>query len=133
MALYSYSHLTGALLKWIETQKDSIDQRAFPVSERESFVKTSAELYLVLAQRTEGEALGTVKNTGEQNGGEAWRRLLQRFHGRSKSKKVRMIRKVVNPGRDKTLSEVMSAIELWEVAQIQLQKRYACICGVLGK
>ena len=48
-------------------------------------------------------------------------------------KKVHMIRKVVNPGRDKTLSEVMSAIELWEVAQIQLQKRYACICGVLGK
>ena len=62
MALYSYSHLTVALLKWIETQKDSIDQQAFPVSERESFVKTSTELYLVLAQRTEGEALGIVKN-----------------------------------------------------------------------
>ena len=40
-------------------------------------------------------------------------------------KKVHMIRKVVNPGRVKKLSEVMSAIEKWEVTQLQLQKQYA--------
>ena len=55
-----------------------------------------------------------VKNTGEQNSAEAWRRLLQRFDGRSMEKEVHKIRKVVNPGTKK-----------WEVTQIQLQKQYA--------
>jgi hypothetical protein len=72
-------------------------------------------LYFILAQLCEGEAFDIVKNVSDQNGAEAYRRLCRRFLGKTRGKRLHLLRKGVNPPKVKKLSEVLGSIEKWEI------------------
>ena len=50
-----------------------------------------------------------------QNGGEAWRKLCRRFSGKTRGKRLHLIRKCENPTRAKKLNEVTGIVEKWEM------------------
>ena len=100
------------LMSWAEDQELYIDMET---SVKDEDREMNCNLYYILAQLTEGEAFDVVKNVGNQNGGEAWRKLCRRFSGKTRGKRLHMIRKSVNPPKIKKLSEVMGMIEKWEI------------------
>ena len=105
----SHSRL-AELLKWAEEHDGSIDVDL--MSEEDAALNHN--LYLILAQVTMEEAFDVVKNVEGQNGAEAFRRLCRRFSGRTRGKRLHLIRRSVNPARVKKLSDVMGSIERWE-------------------
>ena len=71
-------------------------------------------MYYILAQRTEKEALDIPRNTSEQNDTEAKRMICSRFDNRTHGKRIHLIRRVINPGKVKQLVDLPSAIDKWE-------------------
>ena len=76
--------------------------------------EVAVNFYNVFAQKLHGEASHIVQNVLHQNGAELWRKLCNRFHGKSFGKKLHMLRKVVSPEKVKKLPEVIPAVETWE-------------------
>ena len=98
------------ILKWSEEQDGVIDSDL--MSEEDQGLNHN--LYIILAQITTEEAFDVVKNVENHNGVEAFRRLCRRFSGRTRGKRLQMIRRSVNPTKVKKLGDVMGMIEKWE-------------------
>ena len=105
-------------MEWAEEQELYIDPVTSVTEENSGY---NSNLYCVLAQRTEGEAFDVVKNVASQNGGEAWRKLCRRFSGKTRGKRLHLIRKCVNPPRVKKLNEVTGMVEKWEMNTRRLE------------
>ena len=97
-------------MQWAEGQELFIDpETSVPEPDR----GYNANLYYILAQRTDGEAFDVVKNVMNQNGGEAWRKLCRIFSGKTRGKRLHLIRKCVNPPKIKKFNEVPGMFESW--------------------
>jgi hypothetical protein len=105
------------ILKYAEEQDGPIDVDLMEEEDQ----GTNHNLYIILAQITGEEAFDVVKNVEGQNGAEAFRRLCRRFSGKTRGKRLQMIRRSVNPSKIKKLSEVMGMIEKWETNLRRLQ------------
>jgi hypothetical protein len=112
MAARGNSVILANLLKWSEERESQVNHET-DISERDKEVNYN--LYCILAQLCEGEAFDIVKNVEDQNGAEAYRRLCRRFLGKTRGKRLHLLRKGVNPPKVKKLSEVLGAIEKWEI------------------
>ena len=77
-------------MEWAEDQELYIDPVTSVTEENSGY---NSNLYYVLAQRTEGEAFDVVKKVAGQNGGEARRKLCRRFSGKTRGKRLHLIRK----------------------------------------
>jgi hypothetical protein len=118
MAVKGSSGRLAAVLSWAESQEVSIDPETSVQAEDHEL---NDNLYYILAQLAEGEALDVVKNVPGQNGGEAWRKLCRHFSAKTRGKRLHMIRKSVNPAKVNKLSDVMAAIETWEMCLRRLK------------
>ncbi len=105
------------ILKYAEEQDGPVDVDLMEEEDQ----GTNHNLYIILAQITGEEAFDVVKNVEGQNGAEAFRRLCRRFSGKTRGKRLQMIRRSVNPSKIKKLSEVMGMIEKWETNLRRLQ------------
>ncbi len=95
------------LMKWAELEELYSDLMTVLEPENREL---NDNLYYILAQLCEGEAFDVVKNVADQNGVEAWRRLRRRFSGKTRGKRLHMIRKSVNPAKIKKLTDVMGML-----------------------
>ena len=84
----------------------------------------SAEIYYLLAQKTEGEAFDLIKGVPNQNGAEAWRLLVGRFDAKTIGKEILLARRCVNPPKVKTAKDLPSAIDKWEDDQRRMKVEY---------
>jgi hypothetical protein len=112
MAARGNSIVLANLLKWAEERETSVNHDT-DISEKDKEVNYN--LYIILAQLCEGEAFDIVKNVSDQNGAEAYRRLCRRFLGKTRGKRLHLLRKGVNPPKVKKLAEVLGSIEKWEI------------------
>ena len=118
MAAKGNSVVLARLMKWAEERDAAVDLTTDISGEDQEL---NYNLYYILAQLCEGEAFDVVKNVPDQNGAEAYRKLCRRFLGKTRGKRLHLIRKGVNPPKIKKLSEVMGAIEKWEINVRRLQ------------
>ena len=118
MAAKGNSVVLARLMKWAEERDVAVDLTTDISGEDQEL---NYNLYYILAQLCEGEAFDVVKNVPDQNGAEAYRKLCRRFLGKTRGKRLHLIRKGVNPPKIKKLSEVMGAIEKWEINVRRLQ------------
>jgi hypothetical protein len=112
MAARGNSIVLANLLKWSENRDTAVDHDT-DIAEKDKEVNYN--LYIILAQLCEGEAFDIVKNVSDQNGAEAYRRLCRRFLGKTRGKRLHLLRKGVNPPKVKKLSELLGSIEKWEI------------------
>ena len=108
MVVKGSSGKLAELMSWAESQELCIDPLT---SVKPEDRELNDNLYYILAQLCEGEAFDIVKNVGGQNGVEAWRRLRRRFYGKTRGKRLHMIRKSVNPAKIKKMTDVLGMIE----------------------
>ena len=84
------------------------------------------EMYYVLTEKTEGEALTLVRSVPMQNGAEAWRRLLARFDAHTIGREILLARRVVSPAKVKHPRDFPSEVDKWEVNVRKLKTEYDC-------
>ena len=80
------------------------------------------QLYTVLADKTDGEALHITQNSHSKSGSEVWRRLSKRFDPQTDSRKRTLMSKILNPGQV-TLKDLSDHIETWEKDLIVFEQR----------
>ena len=78
-------------------------------------VGTTPTCTAFLLRRRREKLSTSVKNVAGQNGGEAWKKLCRRFSGKTRGKRLHLIRRCVNPMRVKKLNEVTGMVERWEM------------------
>jgi hypothetical protein len=112
MAARGNSIVLANLLKWSEERESPIAEET-DIAEKDKDV--SYNLYFILARLCEGEAFDIVKNVTEQNGAEVFRKMCRLFLGKTRGKRLHLLRKGVNPLKVKKLSEVLGSIKKWEL------------------
>ena len=116
------------LLTWAEKMEEIIDYDATTTTQSDGYLATfkyfGTYFYNAFATKLKGEPFDIVRNVGEQNGAEVWRKLCKRYHGKTFGKKLHMTRKVVNPGKIKKLSEATNAVEKWEGDLTRLKRDF---------
>ena len=110
-------------LKWIEVQQDPIpdDYSRIPIA-WEHKVECAEKLYDFLFQHTELGAQVEVENA-EDNGPEAWRKLVQRYDPLGESYIVDEMGSLMNVPRCKKIVELPAAISRWERAHALYHER----------
>ena len=103
-----------------ETTEIDMNQRysSHPVT-----FQLNSELYVALAEKSEGEAFDVVRNVPDKNGAET--RLCGRFDSRTFGKHFLLTRKCISPPRIKELKHTTAMIETWKDAVAQLKQNTA--------
>ena len=89
-------------------------------------VDLASNFYYILAQRVEKEAMDLLRNVEKQSGAEAYRVICLRFDNRTKGKNIHLVRKVVNPGKAKKLSDMPTMMDAWESSLRRLSYDFDC-------
>jgi hypothetical protein len=104
-----------------EQRKDDVHEVTELPKELES---RSAELYDILCQYCNGEALMIVRSVADMEGFAAWQRLYKKYNPRIMARGLRLLTEVVNPTAAKDLAEVENAIVRWEEKVKMLQNQF---------
>ena len=88
------------------------------------FRQRSAELYDILCERCDGEALTIVRQVNDFEGVKAWQRLFQRYNPRTMARGLRMLSEVVNPPKAKSLVDVETLVSKWEDKVKRLEAQF---------
>ena len=88
------------------------------------FRQRSAELYDILCERCEGEALMIIRQVGDMEGIKAWQKLFHRYNPRTMARGLRMLSEVVNPQKAKSLTEVETLVSKWEDKVKRLEAQF---------
>ena len=88
------------------------------------FRQRSAELYDILCERCDGEALMIVRQVGDMEGIKAWQKLFHRYNPRTMARGLRMLSEVVNPQKAKSLTEVETLVSKWEDKVKRLEAQF---------
>jgi hypothetical protein len=80
------------------------------------------EIYDIIGMTVSGEALTIVRGVQDMNGAEAWRRLYRRYSPRTPARTLVKLMEVLNPGKAKTVQELASMVERWELKVNVLEK-----------
>ena len=88
------------------------------------FRQRSAELYDILCERCDGEALMIVRQVGDMEGIKAWQKLFHRYNPRTMARGLRMLSEVVNPQKAKSLTEVETLVSRWEDKVKRLEAQF---------
>ena len=117
MALQTSMPEVMAMLRWIEGLPQGEEITVEKVAGAEAgYESYSKNLYYVLAQRTEKDPFDIIRNTAQQNGCEAWRKICSRFDNRTAGRRVQLVRRCINPGKAKKLTDLPMNIDRWEAA-----------------
>ena len=86
--------------------------------------KYSAELYDVLCQLCEGDAMSIMKNVGDCSGARAWQRLWRKYNPKTMARRISMLTEVTNPVKITDVKEVEKAINSWEEKYTKLHNEF---------
>ena len=112
------------MLMWAEKETHEIALEPPPAGWDQAWTQFNTSVYNALVQRLDGEAFDIIRNVGEANGAEAWRKICTRYNGKTIGKQLQSIRRCVNPMRIKKLSETTGSIEKWETETRRLDADY---------
>ena len=104
-----------------ESREDDIDEEEKMSRE---FQQRSAELYDILCERCDGEALMIVRQVNDMEGVRAWQKLFQRYNPRTMARGLRMLSEAVNPPRAKNLADVETLVSKWEDRVKRLETQF---------
>ena len=97
------------LIPWIDVSGEGADEED-QIEEIDDFV---GKLYAYLVSFTTEAANRTVRNAGEGNGLEAWRRLHSEYDPTSSMRRVAILQHFQNPPRCQRVEDLGSALEDW--------------------
>jgi hypothetical protein len=104
------------------------DPKAGPVDELGDLTveedKYSAELYDILCQVCEGDAMSILKNVMDCSGARAWQRLWRKYNPKTMARRIVMLTEVTGPARIADVKEVEKAINSWEVKYTKLHNEF---------
>ena len=81
----------------------------------------SAELYSLLCQLLEGEALTILCSVGAPHGLRAWQLLYRKYNPRTMAKSIRMLREVTSPPKVTHLKDFEGHLMNWETKSKKLR------------
>ena len=110
------------LTSWAQMEVAPIEDYAEADLVASNAEHVSMQIYLSISQLIEGEALDIVRNVGDDNGLEAWRRLCKRFDPQTVSRRRSAMTSILNPGKA-TMAVLGSHIEKWEEKVRGYEKR----------
>ena len=117
----------GAILEWIDAEDNVINYERWDEFckansiEGETASWVNAQLFQVLSLKCRGDALLMVKNIAKDTekklvrGLCAWQKLIKEKTGMTAQRCHGLLGRIFNPDRCKKYSDVVSALELWEV------------------
>ena len=94
-----------------DPRNGAIDDLGDLTAEEERY---SAELYDVLCQLCEGEAMAIMKNVVDCSGARAWQRLWRKFNPQTMARRIAMLTTVTSPTKITEVKDVEQAINAWE-------------------
>ena len=97
------------MIPWIDVFGEGADEED-QIDEIDDFV---VKLYAYFVSFTSDAANRIVRNSGEGNGLEAWRRLHSEYHPTSSMRRVAILQQVQNPSRCQRVEDLGSALEDW--------------------
>ena len=86
----------------------------------------SAELYDILCQVCDGDAMSILKNVEDCSGARAWQRLWRKYNPRTMARRIMMLTEVTCPPRITELKDVEQAINSWN-------EKYTKLCNEFGE
>lgn len=92
--------------------------------ESEDVAGHSAEIYDVLCQACQGEALTTLRSIEDMRGLEAWSKLYQKFNPRTLARAIRLVGAVTNPPKVRELKDAEVMLGKWEEMVKTLRKDF---------
>ena len=104
-----------------ESMEDEIDEENHMSRD---FQQRSAELYDILCERCDGEALMIIRQVNDMEGVRAWQKLFHRYNPRTMARGLRMLSEVVNPPRAKSLADVETLVSKWEDRVKRLEAQF---------
>jgi hypothetical protein len=84
----------------------------------------SAELYDILCQACQGEAMSCVRSVDDMLGLTAWCKLYTKFNPRTMARAIRLVGAVTNPPRIKDIKNAESDLDKWEDKVKVLEKDF---------
>jgi hypothetical protein len=114
-------------LEWAQDQdimieSDKLEQVEVIIPPGADAKDAGRQLYAVLAQLCEGEALDLVQNVESANGWEAWRVLAKRFDPQGAGRRRNVMSQLIQPG-SYDVRELNSAMNKWEEKVRLYEKR----------
>ena len=102
-------------LEWARTREAAITAALVEseLGDSELDMSVGKQLYVVLADLADGEALSLVMNTAARNGWEAWRKLNRRLDPQIIGQQTNAMANILNV-KPCSLKELPGAIEKWE-------------------
>ena len=122
------------MLKWAEKRDKTIidytsDETTRTADYQDIFKQMGTWLYTAFVKKLRGEPFDMMMNVEDGNGAEVWRRLCDRYQGKTFGKQMHLTRRAINPGKVKKLSEALSAVEKWEQDVVRLRLDYGLTLG----
>ena len=108
------------MTEW-ESKDDEINE---DTDLEEDLENRSAELYDILCEHCDGEALMIVRQVEEMCGIQAWQKLHHKYNPKTMARGLRMLSEAVNPPRAKNLAEVETLVTKWEEKIKRLELQY---------
>lgn len=97
----------------IDLEFDSVDVHGY-----------SAELYDIMCQACQGEALSIIRTVDDMKGLEAWAKLYKKFNPRTLARAIRLVGAVTNPPKVKELKDAEMMLDKWEEQAKTLKKDF---------
>ena len=110
-------------MEWAEQHEGEIKKEDLEL-QSETGVEISHILYHQLVINMSGDGIEIVKNTVDENGIEAWRKICKRFAPNNPTRALQLMLEVIQPTRPKANEEVERCIDKWETTLRRLQKEY---------
>ena len=104
-----------------ESREDEIDEEQHMSRD---FQQRSAELYDILCERCDGEALMIIRQVNDMEGVRAWQKLFNRYNPRTMARGLRLLSEAVNPPRAKSLADVETLVSRWEDRVKRLETQF---------
>ena len=82
----------------------------------------SAELYDILCQACQGEALTCLRSVKDMKGLEAWSKIYKKFNPKTMARAIRLVGAVTNPPRVKDIKDAEAELDKWE-EQVKVLKK----------
>ena len=86
----------------------------------------SAELYDILCQACQGEALTCLRSVEDMKGLEAWSKIYKKFNPKTMARAIRLVGAVANPPKIKDIKDAEAELDKWEeqVTVLERLRRY---------
>ena len=113
-------------LRWAESQTNPItsySDSGIALLSAADVVELSKQVYITLAQLLTEESHTILRNGADDNGLDAWRRLVKRWDPKTVGRHRNAYLRIAQPGKAKTVEQASGMLERWETEILEYQKK----------